>query len=115
MFLFASELHVELIRFDGSLQYQITVDLSSVKGGRDRMVVGCTTTYAIGARCITLCDKVCLWFSPGPPVSSTNKTEILLKTVLNTIKQINNIRFVGSLKYQILRSHSTTGGIRCPP
>jgi hypothetical protein len=33
------------------------------------------------------------WFSPGPPVSSTNKidrhdiTEILLKVVLNTIKQ----------------------------
>ena len=44
-----------------------------------------------------LCDKVCLWlaagrwFSPGPPVSSTNKTdrhiiiEILLKVALNTI------------------------------
>jgi hypothetical protein len=33
------------------------------------------------------------WFSPGPPVSSTNKTdrhdiaEILLKVTLNTIKQ----------------------------
>jgi hypothetical protein len=33
------------------------------------------------------------WFSPGTPVSSTNKidrhdiTEILLKVVLNTIKQ----------------------------
>ena len=46
----------------------------------------------------TFCDKVCqwlaagLWFSAGPPVSSTNKTdphnitEILLKVVLNTIK-----------------------------
>jgi hypothetical protein len=46
----------------------------------------------------TLCNKVCqwlaagLWFSAGPPVSSTNKTdrhnitEILLKVVLNTIK-----------------------------
>jgi hypothetical protein len=45
----------------------------------------------------TLCDKVCQylaagrWFSPGTPVSSTNKTdrhnitEILLKVVLNTI------------------------------
>ena len=45
----------------------------------------------------TLCDKVCqwlvagLWFSPGTPVSFTNKTdhhiiaEILLKVVLNTI------------------------------
>jgi hypothetical protein len=36
-----------------------------------------------------------LWFSPGPPVSSTNKTdsqditEISLKVALNTIKQIN--------------------------
>ena len=45
----------------------------------------------------TLCDKFCLWlerdrlFFPGPPVSSTNKTdrhiiiEILLKVALNTI------------------------------
>ena len=50
-------------------------------------------------RCTTLCDKVCQWlatgwwFFPGPPVSSTNKTdrhditEILLKVALNTIKQ----------------------------
>jgi hypothetical protein len=62
---------------------------------RDRMVVGFTTVYAIsayhhwccgvrisiGARCTTLSDKVCQWlatgqwFSPGPPVSSTNKTD----------------------------------------
>jgi len=65
---------------------------------------------SIRARCTTLCDKAChwlatgRWISPGPPVSSTNKTdchditEILLKVVLNTIKQtttINiNIRFV---------------------
>jgi hypothetical protein len=46
-------------------------------------------------------DKVCQWlatgqwFSPGPPVSSTNKTdchdiaEILLKVALNTIKPTN--------------------------
>jgi hypothetical protein len=41
----------------------------------------------------TLCDKVAtdLWFSPGTPVSFTNKsdchdiTEILLKVALNTI------------------------------
>jgi len=45
----------------------------------------------------TLCDKVCQWlvaggwFSPGTPVSCTNKTnhhdiaEILLKVTLNTI------------------------------
>jgi len=37
-----------------------------------------------------------LWFSPGPPVSSTNKTdrhditEILLKVALNTIKPNQN-------------------------
>jgi hypothetical protein len=44
-------------------------------------------------RCTTLCDKVCQWFSPGPPVSSTNKadrhdiSEIFLNVALNTIKQ----------------------------
>ena len=54
---------------------------------------------SIRASCITLCDQVCQWlatgrwFSPGPPVSSTNKTdrhyitEILLKVALNTINQ----------------------------
>jgi hypothetical protein len=80
---------------------------------RDRVVVGFTTTYAIGAyhhqqyefesrswRGVldtTLCDKVCQclatsrWFSPSTPNSSTNKTnchdiaEILLKVALNTI------------------------------
>jgi hypothetical protein len=52
---------------------------------------------SIRARCTTLCDKVChwlargRWFSQGPLVSSTNKTdgdditEILLKVALNTI------------------------------
>jgi len=81
--------------------------------GRDRMIVGFTTTYVIsvyhhwccefdsrsGRGVVTLCDTVCQllaagrWFSPGPPVSSTNKTdshdiaEILLKVALNTIKQ----------------------------
>jgi hypothetical protein len=36
------------------------------------------------------------WFTPDPPVSSTNKTdrhditEILLEVVINTIKQTNN-------------------------
>ena len=54
---------------------------------------------SIKARCTTLGDKVCQWlatgrwFSLGPPVSSTNKTdhhditEILLKLALNTFKQ----------------------------
>jgi hypothetical protein len=56
---------------------------------------------SIRVRCTTLCDKFCQWlatgrwFSPGPPISSTNKTychdiaEILLNVVLNTIKQTN--------------------------
>ena len=56
---------------------------------------------SIRARCTTLCDKVCQWlatcqgFSPGPQVSSTNKTdrhditEILLKVAL-TKKQTKN-------------------------
>ena len=57
---------------------------------------------SIRARCTTLCDKVCQslatgrWFSPGTPVSSTNKSDchdiavILLKlqkVALNIIKQ----------------------------
>ena len=53
---------------------------------------------SITARCTTVCDKVCQWlatgrwFSLGPLVSSTNKTdrhditEILLKMALSTIK-----------------------------
>ena len=59
---------------------------------------------SIRARCTTLWFKVCqwlatgLWFSPGPPVSTTNKTDhhditkILLKVALNTIKQTNTHR-----------------------
>ena len=75
------------------------------------MVVRFTTTYAISAYhhwyCefkshswlgVKRCDKVCQWlvagrwFSPGTPVSATNKTDchnisrMLLKVVLSTIK-----------------------------
>jgi hypothetical protein len=69
--------------------------ISRGRRGRDRMVVGFTTTYAIsayhhwccefkypyGARCTTLYDKVCQWIttaqwvSPGPLVFSTKKTD----------------------------------------
>jgi len=53
---------------------------------------------SIRARCTALCDKVRQWlatgrwFSPGPPVSSTNKTDrhditgILLKVALNNME-----------------------------
>jgi hypothetical protein len=76
--------------------------------GRDCMVTGFITTYAISAYhhwCCefespsgrgeldtALCDKVCQWlatsqwFSPGSPVFSPNKTIILLKVAFNTIK-----------------------------
>jgi len=65
---------------------------------------------SIRARCRTLCDKVCQWlvagwwFSPRPPVSSTNKTdhhnitEILLKVALKTIKQ--------TIKHQMASGYS---------
>ena len=77
--------------------------------GHDRMIVGFTNTCAISAfhhlRCeletrswrdvidTTLCDKVCQWLATGQwfslitPVTSTNKTEILLKVVLNIMNQ----------------------------
>jgi hypothetical protein len=48
--------------------------------------------HSLTTRNTILCDKVCQWFSPGPPISSINKTnrhditEILLKVALNTIK-----------------------------
>jgi len=62
-------------------------------------VVSSNPAHGGGVHVTTLCDKVCQrleagpWFSPGTPVSSTNKTdrqditEILLKVALNTIKQ----------------------------
>jgi len=73
------------------------------------MIVRFTTTYAIGGYHHWWCEfesgsgrsvqhyvikfATGRWFSPGPPVSPTNKTdrhdvdEIFLKVVLNTIKQ----------------------------
>jgi hypothetical protein len=82
--------------------------------GCDRMVVGFTTTvpittkvvssnpdhgevyiyiYLIQHYVIKIVSATGQWFSPGTPVSSTNKTdshditEILLKVALNTINQ----------------------------
>ena len=91
---------------------------------RDRMVDGYTHTCAISAfhhQCCEfechsgdtiLCDKVCQWhttgrwFSPGTPVSSTNKTdrhditEIFSKLALNTINQKNKT-------YTLVQYHCT--------
>ena len=70
------------------------------------------------AKCTTLCDKVCQclaagqWFSPGRPVSSTNKTErhditeILLKFALSTIKTTNQPLMI----YNLVRTASANGG-----
>ena len=74
----------------------------------------------------TVCDKICQClatgqrFSPDPPVSSKNKTdrhditEILLKVVLNTIKQTNkptnlslNINFYYFYYFQMKLTHET--------
>ena len=104
--------------------------------GHDCMVGGFTTTYSISAyhhwcsiraRCTTLCDKVCQWlttgrwFSPGPPVSSTNKTdchditEILLKVQLNTIKpKTNYIRErIQFCAIKIVNEWATVSGHSC--
>jgi hypothetical protein len=55
-------------------------------------------------------NEIRQWFSPDPPVSSTNKTdrhdiaEILLKVALNTIKQTVNI--VLMIIYCCMRGHN---------
>ena len=75
-----------------SLMYQCTTDQVRGHRGRDRMVFGFTTTYAISAYHHWCCEFVS---TPGTTVSPTNKTdrhdisEILLKVALNTIKQTN--------------------------
>jgi hypothetical protein len=74
---------------------------------------------SIKARCTTLCDKVCQWlakghwFSPGPPVSSINKTdrhditEILLKVVLNTITQTDwLVDWISRISFAVIQVHN---------
>ena len=74
---------------------------------------------SIKARCTTLCDKVCQWLakghwsSPGPPVSSINKTdrhditEILLKVVLNTIKQTDwLVDWISRISFAVIQVHN---------
>ena len=110
------------VRLGSSCAYHVStlhrMPLSFCRGS-DRMVVGFTTTYAISSYHHWCCEfesrsgrgvqhyfikfyqwlVTGRWFSPGPPVSSTNKTdrhditEILLKVALNTIEQTNNTHF----------------------
>ena len=112
-------LHMKVLIMDG-IYWLVYSSPSHLPGrcGHDRMVVGFITTYAISAyrhECCefeyrwwrdvlntTLCYKVCQWlatgqwFSPGTPVSPTNKTdrhdiaEILLKVALNIINPNQN-------------------------
>jgi len=70
------------------------------------------------AKCTILFDKVCQclaagrWFSPGRPVSSSNKTErrditeILLKEALSTIKTTNQSLMI----YNRVRKKSNKAG-----
>ena len=106
---------------------------------RGRMVVGFTTTYVIRAYHHWCCESEsrsgqCVqhyvikfisdlptgrWFSPGPSVSSTNKTdrhditEILLKVALNIIKQTkppqNIFRYIHIYKKFLFRSRFMNG------
>ena len=94
-----------------NIYYSNTKCINRGRRGRDHMVVGFTTTFAISAyyhkkfefesrswRSLlddtTLCDKACKWLATGrwlTQVSSNNKTvchditAILLKGALNTI------------------------------
>jgi hypothetical protein len=108
---------IELIRgfFFTEKAYWLAASLWKFSRGRhDRMVVVSSkldqgevynSINLILIRLTTLCDKVCQWlatgqwFSPIPPVSSINKTyrhaEILLKVVLNTIKQTEKLYSIG--------------------
>ena len=93
----------------------ITSKKTRIRRSRDRMVVGFTTTYATSAYHHWCCEfesrsgrgvqhyvikfvnwlATGRWFTSGPPVSSTNKTdrhnitEIVLKVALSTIKETN--------------------------
>jgi hypothetical protein len=82
--------------------------------GRDRMVVGFITTCAISCEFkshswrsvldTTLYDEFCQWFSPGTPISSTNKSDY--HDIANTIninhqpivQNQNGIYFLAILK-----------------
>ena len=108
--------------------------------GRGRMVVWFTTTYAISAYHHWCCESefrsgrgmhhyvgqwlaTVPWFSPGPRVSSTNKTdrhdiaEILLKVTINTRKPTNQPtnRFAATSYYNLCIcccSVQTSTGVR---
>ena len=114
-----------------------------IRLGRDRMVVGSIYNYlcnqclslmlwvwiSIRAMCTTLCDQVCLWlatgrwFSPGPRVSSTNKTvrhhktEILLKIKVITKLPNSEQSYKGKVQthnYINRQNQSTTGKLWKP-
>ena len=83
------------LMFVGNIAYTIFIWGQSWSHGRCEF----ESCWWRGVLHTTICDKVCQWlvtgrwFSRGPPVSPTNKTdchdiiEILLKVALNTINQ----------------------------
>jgi hypothetical protein len=85
-----------------SIMYQCTTDQVRGHRGRDRMVFGFTTTYAISAYHHWCCEFVS---TPGTTVSPTNKTdrhdisEILLKVALSTIKQTKLKKIKSKMKH----------------
>ena len=74
-----------------------------------------------GARCTTLCDKVCQWlatdwwFSPGSPISTTNntwpsdRTEILLKVAGTPLSK--HIQSASGPLTHLMSLHSVRGSI----
>ena len=107
--------------------------------GRDRMVVGFTTTCVVGAYHHWCCEfesrsgrgvqhhvikfvndlpplKLMLWFSPAIPVSSTNKIdppdiiEILLKVALNTITLTPALKLILNVAIKTSSSCLTSNG-----
>jgi len=81
------------------------MDTKNTHQGRNTHVHDSSSVQVSGQKCNMKAREISLslwlsatdrWFSPGPLVSSTNKTdrhditEIVLKVALNTIKQTNN-------------------------
>jgi len=99
------------------VQLQLHHALCRGPRGRDRMVVGFTTTYAISAYHHWCCefnsrpgrgDKICQWlatgrwFSPDPPVSSTNKIYCHDITVVSGIKHKRDVQWKHKISCSII-------------
>ena len=97
----------------------LKLDTSFLRGCCDscRMLVGFLITcsgkvYSLQHDVIKFVSATGRWFSPGTPVSSTNKTdchyltEILLKVALSTIKPINCIFYTMTSCFSFIYSYT---------